>query len=61
MSEKKNWGSRKRFYNGYELARYRKWKGFKDSWIDFREWLTEKKISGELLKADPVRAFKALT
>ncbi len=61
MAKKQDRGTRNRFYDGYELARWRKWKGWKDSWVDFREWLTEKKISGELLKADPVRAFKALT
>ena len=61
MAKKPDRGARRRFYDGYELARYRQWKGFKDSWVDFREWLTEKKISGELIKADPVRAFKALT
>ena len=61
MAKKQDRGTRNRFYDGYELARWRKWKGFRDSWVDFREWLTEKKISGELLKADPVRAFKALT
>ena len=61
MAKKQDRGTRNRFYDGYELARWRKWKGWRDSWVDFREWLTEKKISGELLKADPVRAFKALT
>ena len=59
--KKKNRGSRSRFYDGYELARYRKWRGAKDSWIDFKEWLVEKKISGALIKTDPVRAFKAMT
>lgn len=61
MADKKDRGTRKRFYDGYELARYRQWKGAKDSWIDFKEWLKEKKISGELIKSDPVRAFKAMT
>lgn len=43
MAEKKDRGTRNRFYDGYELARYRKWKGWKDSWVDFKEWLVEKK------------------
>ena len=36
MAEKKAKNTRRRFYNGYELARWRKWRGFKDSWVDFR-------------------------
>lgn len=61
MADKKIKGARSRFYDGYELAKYRQWRGAKDSWLDFKEWLKEKKISGELIKADPVRAFKAMT
>ncbi len=62
MSEKKkDRGTRKRFYDGYELAKYRKWRGFKDSWLDYVEWLKDRGVSGELIKSDPVRAFKAFT
>ena len=31
MADKKTKGARSRFYDGYELAKYRQWRGFKDS------------------------------
>ena len=60
MAAKKPKGDRNRFYDGYDLAKYRKWRGFKDSWVDYVAWLENHKITGGLITKSPIRAARAL-
>ena len=58
--EKKEKGAADRFYKDTYIAKYRQWRGVKDSWLDFVYWLKTLGVMGGMVMKCPVRMLKGM-
>ena len=59
MAENKK-GDGNRFYKDTNIAKYRKWRGVKDSCVDFGYWLKTLGAMGAMVMKSPVRIMKGM-
>ena len=60
MADKKVKGSASRFIPGTGIARHREWRGLKDTWYDYCQWMKILGIMGKFITIAPVRIVKGL-
>lgn len=60
MAEKKVKGAADRFMPGSGLAKHREWRGLKDTWYDYTQWLQVLGIMAKFVTIAPVRIVKGL-
>ena len=51
---------RKRFYKGSGIAKHREWRGLKDTWYDYVEWVKVLGIMGGFVAKSPVRIMRGM-
>lgn len=60
MFEKKVKGAADRYIPGSGLAKHREWRGLKDTWYDYTQWVKLLGIVGKFVAMSPVRICKGL-
>lgn len=60
MAEKKNKGAGSRFLPKTGIAKYREWRGLKDTAYDYLQWLGNVGIMGGFLAKSPVRILRGM-
>ena len=53
-------GSRSRFYDKTGIAKYREWRGLKDTWYDYCQWIKNLGIMMRFVAISPVRIMKGM-
>ena len=51
---------RKRFYKGSGIAKHREWRGLKDTFYDYLQWVVNLGILAQFAAKSPVRIVKGL-
>ena len=54
MADKKVKGAGDRFLPGSNIAKHREWRGLKDTWYDYVEWVKVLGIMGGFVAKSPV-------
>ena len=49
---------RKRFYKGSGIAKHREWRGLKDTFYDYLQWVVNLGILAQFAAKSPVRIVK---
>lgn len=60
MADKKVKGAGNRFLPGSNLAKHREWRGLKDTWYDYVEWVKVLGIMGGFVAKSPVRIARGM-
>ena len=60
MADKKVKGSGDRFLPGSNIAKHREWRGLKDTWYDYVEWVKVLGIMGGFVAKSPVRIARGM-
>lgn len=60
MEEKKVKGAASRFSPGSGLAKHREWRGLKDTWYDYTQWMRVLGVMAKFLTISPLRITKGL-
>lgn len=61
MAAPKSKADGKRFHKDSNVAKYRRWRGVKDSWVDFTYWLKTLGVMGGMVMKCPLRMLKGMT
>jgi len=60
MADKKVKGAGDRFLPGSNIAKHREWRGLKDTWYDYVEWVKVLGIMGGFVAKSPVRIARGM-
>ena len=60
MADKKVKGAGNRFLPGSNIAKHREWRGLKDTWYDYVEWVKVLGIMGGFVAKSPVRIARGM-
>lgn len=60
MADNKTKGAASRFYAGSGIAKHREWRGLKDTWYDYTQWMRVLAIMGKFITISPVRIVRGL-
>ncbi|WP_418480949.1 2-hydroxyacyl-CoA dehydratase family protein [Dysosmobacter sp.] len=60
MADKRMKGRADRFIPGSNIAKHREWRGLKDTWYDYCQWMKILGIMGKFITISPVRIVKGL-
>ena len=60
MADKKVKGAGDRFLPGSNIAKHREWRGLKDTWYDYVEWVKVLGIMGGFVAKSPVRIARGV-
>ena len=60
MADKKVKGAGDRFLPGSNIAKHREWRGLKDTWYDYVEWVKVLGIMGGFVAKSPVRIMRGM-
>lgn len=53
-------GAASRFYPGSHIAKHREWRGLKDTWYDYTQWIKILGVMGGFVAKAPVRIMKGM-
>mgnify|MGYP000948846675 CR=1 FL=1 len=60
MADKKVKGAGNRFLPGSNIAKHREWRGLKDTWYDYTEWVKVLGVMGGFVAKSPVRIMRGM-
>ena len=60
MADKKGKGAGNRFLSGSNIATHREWRGLKDTWYDYVEWVKVLGVMGGFVAKSPVRIARGM-
>ena len=60
MADKKTKGAGNRFLPGSNIAKHREWRGLKDTWYDYTEWVKVLGVMGGFVAKSPVRIMRGM-
>lgn len=60
MADKKVKGQGSRFIPGSNIARHREWRGLKDTWYDYCQWMKVLGIMAKFITISPIRIVRGL-